>query len=271
MIKYLATDLDGTLLFPKSKDNYVCEDNKEVLKLFDKDNIIIVSGRNPKFIKKVCKELAIKESFVACNGASIYLDGKEIFLSYIKTSIVNKLIEFVKSNSDNYSIILFDAFNNTYSICSNIDEATKQENYLKSQHPKLVTITNKDLNKINELLNKENSIIKVNFAIPYNQRLEMYDYIKKENIKVNPVICKNSLEIVNYGIDKGSSLIKLLDAMKINKDETCVIGDDNNDESMIKYFKNSFLISNGTNKSLESNAKYILNHFTDLKNYLKEE
>lgn len=271
MIKYLATDLDGTLLFPKSKDTYVCDNNKEILKLFNKNNILIVSGRNPKFIKKVCEELDIKESFVASNGASIYLNGKEIFLSCIKTSIVNKLINFVKNKYVDYTIVLFDSLDNIYSVCSNVKEATEKENQLKTKYPKLTSITNKDITQINELLNKEDSIVKVNFIISYDQRLEMYDFIKKENMKINPIICKNSLEIVNYGVDKGSSLLKLLDAMEINKDETCVVGDDNNDEVMLKHFKNSFLISNGTNKNLESSAKYILNKFTDLKNYLKEE
>ena len=68
MTKYLATDLDGTLFYPKLKSTYVSKENIEALKVFNK-NVIIVSGRNQLFAKKICKFLSINETFIACNGA----------------------------------------------------------------------------------------------------------------------------------------------------------------------------------------------------------
>ena len=69
MAKYIATDLDGTLLAPLDIQNLIPNANREIIKEFD--GTIICSGRNPSFIQGVCKELNLEENFVAFNGAVI--------------------------------------------------------------------------------------------------------------------------------------------------------------------------------------------------------
>ena len=78
MVRVIATDLDGTLLTPRKKFTLVAKENKDYLKNFYGD-IVLVSGRNPRFCAKICNCLKIHHNFVALNGALIVKNGNVIY------------------------------------------------------------------------------------------------------------------------------------------------------------------------------------------------
>lgn len=270
MTKYLATDLDGTLLYPKLKNNYMCKANIDALKVFNK-NVIIVSGRNQLFAKKICNFLSIKETFIACNGAAICCEGKEIFLQHIDTAQLNELIDYVKKTYSKYTMILFDSKGNLYSICDDINRAIETEKKHLTNFPKIAYTTDKNIDTINELLSKENSIIKINVALDYDGKIELYNYLNSCNYDFTLAICNGSLEITARGINKGASLKRLTEYMKLSNDDVYVIGDDKNDLSMFNEYPNSFLINHDNNKDLHNKVKHVLDSFKDIKNYIKED
>ena len=91
MAKYIATDLDGTLLAPIDSANLIPIENRETLKAFD--SVFIVSGRNQAFIEGICKELGIEPNFVAYNGAAVFANGKAIYKKKLDKDSANKIIE----------------------------------------------------------------------------------------------------------------------------------------------------------------------------------
>lgn len=270
MTKYLATDLDGTLLHPTRKYSYVCKENKEAIKIFN-ENVIIVSGRNPKFIKNVCKEINIKETFVACNGASIYANGKELMSFPIDINIVNDIIKYTKDNFSDYTIILFDNHSNIYSITSDLEKSLSLEKEIKKRNPKTAYIANRNIKTINKLLQTPDSIIKLNVALNKVDKQKLFDYLKSNNYKLSYSICINSVEITDNNVNKGTSLLKLVNHLKLNHDDILVIGDDTNDLPMFELFKNSFLVKSKTNKHLEEKVSCILEKFKDISNKVEEQ
>lgn len=270
MNKYLATDLDGTLLYPKLKYTYVSSENIKSLKIFD-GNVIIVSGRNQLFVKKICKQLGIEETYVSCNGAVVSYKGKEIFLKYIDTNILNKIINHVKNTYKQYKIILFDNKGNLYSICDDYNRSTKMEQDYLKKHPKIGYKTNKNMNKIQKLIEQKDSITKINVVLAEEQKLELYNYLKDNNYNISYVICKGSLEITAPNISKGQSLKFLTDYMQLNPNDVYVAGDDKNDISMFETYKHSFLINHQDNLYLTDKVMFVVDKFKDIAKHIKEE
>ena len=270
MTKYLATDLDGTLIFPKLKYSFVCKQNKDTIKLF-KNNVIIVSGRNQPFIKKVCKEIGVPQTFVAANGASVYYNGKELFSYTLEKKNINKIIDYVQNNYKDYSIVIFDKNGKLFSLSDNVNSTIETEAYYRKNYPKTSYTTNKNINTIKKLLSKENSIIKVNIDTNPINKEKIYNYLLSQNFNFSYAPSSHCLEITALEANKGHSLLRLTEHMKINNNSVYVIGDDLNDVPMFELYKNSFLVSNDKNKSIHNKASHVLQKFTDLKEFIKEE
>lgn len=269
-MKYLATDLDGTLLEPKLKHSYVSKENKDIVELFKK-NVIIISGRNPLFVKKVCKELNIKETFVASNGSSIYLNGKEIVSLRHKKEFILRTIEYIKTHFNDYKIVVFDSSGKIYSISDDTEKNIAIERKYKKESPKTSYITIKNKQTIKRIINKDNEITKINIVMSEDKKKELCDYLSNIYPNLCYSISRHCLEITPAEGNKGDALIKLTKAMKLKNEDVYVIGDDYNDLSMFKCYHNSFLVKNEFNKELESQVLHPLNKFKDLKYYIKED
>lgn len=269
-MKYLATDLDGTLLNPRLKYSYVCSANKKALKNFNQ-RVIIISGRNQPFVKNVCKELKIKETFIACNGASIYLNGKEFVSLRLNKQIVLFIIEYVKSHFKDYKILLFDSFGRLYSLSNDNTLSIQVEQDFKKRLPKTAYITNKNINTINRLINKENEVTKLNITMNEKDKKALYEILLKKYPKLAYSLCESSLEVTPPTATKGEALIKLAKIMNLKPDDIFVIGDDNNDASMFDCFHYSFLVKSNRNEHLNNKVLHVLDHFKDIVNYIKED
>ena len=78
--KLIATDLDGTLFYPKKRIKMISKKNLRFLRdRIDKgDHIVIVSGRNYEYGQKVETLVGRPLDFVNCNGAFIKVNGEII-------------------------------------------------------------------------------------------------------------------------------------------------------------------------------------------------
>ena len=83
MKKILLFDLDGTLLKPKRKFSLVEKENRKFIKEFYGD-IVLNSGRSPKFCAKICNKLKIEHNFISLNGAIIVKNGNVIYRQSMK-------------------------------------------------------------------------------------------------------------------------------------------------------------------------------------------
>jgi len=196
-MRYIATDLDDTLLYPVDNDNFVCAKNREVIKKFD--GVLIASGRNCEFIKNVCKELNIEENFVAYNGACVYKNGKEKYKKYLDKETVNKIVNYVKEHFTSYSIILLTDDNKIYTLNTDDDKRQKEEKERIKKTPKLGYISIKDKKEIEEILNSENRLMK--FEDKEFSGMKYYDeYLKKmygDYMKLPP----KEKQIAEHGVE----------------------------------------------------------------------
>ena len=74
MIKYIATDLDGTLFYPPDKKHFVSKENLFFVQSFidNGGKVILVSGRSIEYGKQVEKALGRKCILIGYNGAVLY-------------------------------------------------------------------------------------------------------------------------------------------------------------------------------------------------------
>lgn len=267
MVKVIATDLDGTLLKPKKKFLLIDKENKKYIKDFYGD-IVITSGRSPKFCAKICNCLKIHHNFIALNGAIIVKEGKIIFSQSMKKTALSSLLNFLDENYKEFEFLIFNKYDEiiSYSPISKRKRKTKHfKHALKNVrlHDKII-ISN---SKAKKLLNDNTEIYK---AIIYNKNCEDINYQLKSKYKdhFNFFANSHSIEISPIGVSKGEALQYLINTTKLKNDEIYVVGDSSNDLSMFNLFENSFVMENAKNE-IKTKAKHIIKKFCELKNYTK--
>ena len=242
MKKVIVTDLDGTLAEIDGEIYTVEEENKEIISLVNR-NVIIASGRLPNFIKNVCDYLHIKHTFVASNGAITYLNGKMIDCHYINPLSLKPLIKYVTKNCNNY--------------CIHIDSLNKHREFYD------------DIDT--DLIYNDDKIVRVNISLESNDKEAVYTFLVNNNIEVEFVKCRRSIDITPKNITKGKAIDNLIKTININENDLYILGNDTNDLTMFTNHKNTFLIKSETNKHLFNSVKYIINNFSELKYYIKED
>ena len=263
-MRYIATDLDDTLLYPIDKKNFVCEKNREVIKKFD--GILIASGRNCEFIKKVCKELNVAENFVAYNGACVYKEGKEIYKKCLDKDAANKIVNYVKEHFTNYSIVFLTDDNKIYTLNTDDDKRQKEEEERVKNTPNLGYISIKNKSEIQQILDNETGLMKLNVVLNKEDKIEMCRQLRDSKLPITFSSCKIAIEIISSDTNKGKALEILSRELKIKNEEIFAIGDDNNDLSMFDYFENSFLIKDEKYSYYKENYKHVVSEFADLSN-----
>ena len=104
MIKLIATDLDGTLFYPKKKIKLLIKKNIKFLKNYIEsgNRVILVSGRNFHIVERIKRKLKNNVDMLACNGSALYKDGEVIEDSPMSHDDVKRLYE---DNLENKNII----------------------------------------------------------------------------------------------------------------------------------------------------------------------
>ena len=201
IMKILASDFDKTIYIEDSF--YLNKNISTILEFMRLGNIfIIITGRSYFDIKVLLNKYHIPYTYLICeDGAKIY-DSNDYCIS---TSLIDadtiKKIIFIL-NQFNYQYLLDDGYNYT----TNIYDCVK-------------------------------------IAIPYNDISDASLLLQKikSSVSVEGYISDNYININNIGVNKYSSLKKLIDIEKFNCNDLYVIGDDINDLEMIKNFKGAIM------------------------------
>lgn len=267
MVKVIATDLDGTLLKPKRKFSLVEKENKQFIRNFYGD-IVLNSGRMPKFCAKICNILKIEHNFIALNGAIIVKNGEVIYRQSIKKTILNNLLDFLDEYYSNYEFLIFDKYDKI-TCYSPAKKSIVRKKYFKSRLKngrltEKITINNF---KVKQYLTDNTEIYK---ALIYFENPEDMGNLLKEKFgkHFEFYISDHSIEISPLGVNKGLALKYLIDTTSVKNEEVYVVGDGVNDITMFDLFPNSFVIS-ASNSQLKLSAKHTINKFSDLKEYTK--
>ncbi len=271
MTKVIATDLDGTLFYPKSYVHMVPKKNREFLQRFIRDGgrLVVVTSRHSSFTNKIAGKLGAPVDIIGTNGAYVVCDGKVIRESYFDAEGLRKLVIDIRENYDpklmmvtskRYPLIhmrastslgarilyvIFEAFQGTY-----------REAWRSSDHLFFQEISKGEANKLMVLIGLSKR--KQRLAKKITEKLQQ-DYPEFEFCWLNQFI-----EITPKGCNKASGLSFYLDNLKISEDNIKVVGDSGNDVPMFRlYQKQSYCMSHAP-KEVQEEAAHVIDSVSDL-------
>ena len=244
-------DLDGTLL--NSNIEITQNTINSLKKLKERgDFIIIATGRMYSsmmyIVEKYLPFLKGYSPLIAYNGAYV-LDKTEhiLYESTIDTKTACECIEFLRKEKVHRQVYIDD----TLIVEENND---KIKAYAKHASVNYIVV-----NDLVDEVNKRSNVIKL-LAIGKEDILITLQKKLKQTFEKDLNIIqsfKTYLDLVHKNTSKGTSLKKVFEYYNLKFDNTYIFGDSQNDISMLKLTKNSFVLNNASNE-VKKHAKYVI-------------
>jgi Cof subfamily protein (haloacid dehalogenase superfamily) len=280
MIKAIATDLDGTLFYPKRRFRLISTANRQFIKnaSFSGKEVILVTGRNLFVPSKVNKKVALEKniSVVACNGARVIHNNNVIYEKAIPSEKALKLYERLSKYKEVKTLMIFPNHFHMYVDSSGLSPLFKFFGWLgmnlqgayfepfKLGKRKTLSIIGKPDTKVYKVmpwfgLGKK--------GVQTARRV--YDeFVKDFGDEFEIWFSGSAIEIMEKGVNKAESLKKVLDICNIKYDEVAVVGDSGNDIPLFENFEHSFVMNHAP-EEVKQKAKVRLKSFDDLADYIK--
>ena len=242
MIKFIATDMDGTLL---NSNNEIHADFYPMFQSLKEKDIIFAaaSGRQYYNLLERFKDIKDDMMFIAENGTFVVYKGKELIVNSIEKNIAKELIEIGRTIPNSYVI-----------LCG------KNSAYIESHDERLIKQTAKYYERykiVEDLTSIDDDILKVticDFNGSENNSNNYFDeYRDKVQITVSGEIW---LDIVAKGINKGVAINEIQNLLNIDYKETMVFGDYLNDLEMMSSAYHSYAMANA-HDTLKKAARFI--------------
>lgn len=274
MIKYIATDLDGTLFYPKDKKNLVSKENLFFLQSFidNGGKVILASGRSIEYGKKVEKAIGRECILIGYNGAILYENGETISSSCIDKDEVKEIIDDVTKIYKLPAVLIM----------------TEKGFYIKVREGRGIfkffyLIYNKSLGNYGEIYHTNNEefddafnnqkIYKLMFFVgitPHKkkQAKELNKMIRNAFTNIESSWCNQVIEITPKNCNKGSRIREYCNLKNIKDDEIFVVGDSGNDISMFKEFPETSFCMSRAPEVIRKYAKFTISRYEDLSRYI---
>lgn len=277
MIKLLALDLDGTLLYPKRRISIMIRKNTKFLKRFVEKggSIILVSGRNPMMQVKVEKKIKTKVPFLGCNGSFLLESGMVIKGDSIPNDIGLGLYAKMKNKFGIITWLLLDSTDKIYMTFGNVNIflkfAVKLVNRLSLQYKENITYGEKPF--VEAL--KNNTYYKIMPVFGLGKKGKKYAREAVQAVsdiyshQLFVVDSNNALEISAHGTSKGNALLDYCRENGFSSDEVIVAGDSGNDISMFEHFEHSFAMAHAP-KYVREKAKRVIKRVYEIEEYINE-
>lgn len=242
MIKFIATDMDGTLL---NSNNEIHADFYPMFQSLKEKDIIFAaaSGRQYYNLLERFKDIKDDMMFIAENGTFVVYKGKELIVNSLEKNIAKELIEIGRTIPNSYVI-----------LCG------KNSAYIESHDERLIKQTSKYYERykiVENLTSIDDDILKVticDFNGSENNSNSYFDeYRDKVQITVSGEIW---LDIVAKGINKGVAINEIQNLLNIDYKETMVFGDYLNDLEMMSSAYHSYAMANA-HDTLKKAARFI--------------
>ncbi len=244
MIKFVATDIDGTIL-PSTGE--FTEGVKDCIKALQDNNIkvVIVTGRMHQGAKKIAERLNLKTPVVSYNGGCIKTnDGEILYERNLPSNYTKQIIDWARENNVHLNLyaddILYsekdDAEIQRYSKYQGLDYVVKNFSEISFDRVhKLLAIDYENAERVSSWVNE----MSLNFPDLYI-------------IKSTPFFCEFSTKDAT----KACAVNFLKKYWNISDNETLTIGDQDNDIELLKAGGIRVGMGNGTDE-LKKHATYI--------------
>ncbi len=282
MIKAIATDLDGTLFYPKRKIRLLKSKNRKFLKTLDENNIeiVVVTGRNRSIAEKIERRIQSKRklSMIGCSGSLIIHDGEVIREKPIDKQKILKLIDEFENEKEIKSIIFMGNFKGMLIHLTHFPKifsplvllglrfqgAYYEKSYIGKK--RVMQMLEDDTSKVFKVMpifgysdfGKRGMKKAKEFASRMREKFGSdFEFFESGT----------AVEILVKGTDKAESLKELFSKYNINDNEVLVVGDSGNDIPMLQQFPNSFAMKHAP-EYVKKCAKNEIEYVYELEKYL---
>lgn len=246
MIKLIASDMDGTLLNAKMQ---ISEENIAAIKKAQKLGVefLIATGRAQAESRKLLEDAGLNTGYINLNGAMVFNTAGELIVNEpIPLEQARKIIKLLKKTDYYFEII---SANHVYSD-SRMRRIANVSDFLVDLNK---TITFK---KAVSFAGGSDEVLKINFVEDFNVLLDRPNFEVMKIMAFNPkgnsafiplykeleqykdLVATASgsvnMEINNVKAQKGIALMDYAKMQGYKQEEVAAIGDNLNDESMIR-------------------------------------
>lgn len=274
MGKLIATDLDGTLFYPKDRNELISKPNLFFLQSFidDGGKVVIISGRSYKFCLKVIKKIGRPCQAISYNGACVYDGTKILFRHSIPNAEAKEIIDDIFKTYKNPGVFLMTEKGLFIHLVYKSWLIRKGfELYYRAQKNYAEDLVIGEDKYSEELETGQIYKIMIFFGLGKKKKQKASNANKiirnvYENVECN--WSTNVIEITAKGCSKANSLKYLTEREKINPDDVYVVGDSGNDISMFKAFPEHSFCMGHSPETVRKHAKYTIDKFEYLSRYI---
>ena len=277
MIKLIATDLDGTLFYPKKKIRLLTRHNKKFLTGYVKsgNKLCLVSGRNYPIANRIIHKIHANIDMIACNGAVIYQNGVVTKETPLDINLVKKLYED-NLNNELISSWIFMTNKHNMIIVPNGMGSIMKVGYRIGMifqfrfHGAFLfgkRFWKKEMNDPNIKIYKAMAIYGLGNKAIEKARVESIKY--QEEFKDTFSVCwsRESIEFMNKAVNKAIALKEVVAAYGYKDSEIAVVGDSGNDVPLFQSYENSFVMAQA-HTDVKQYAHYEIEQVYNLENYI---
>lgn len=271
IIRYIASDLDGTLI---SSDNEVSEENLDAIDRMHNAGVrfIVLTGRT---LYEVPLELRHNDSIdyiIYSNGVGIW-DRKRGLLknNFIDDEKAKKIFEILSE---------YETFTEIYSGGRPYVDASKfdSEHFLYYKIDKgFIPEMNKSRVKIpnlRKIIDDSNDKVEM-FDVFFRYEKERQECLKRLKNDFDDLFVtssmSNNLEIVRAGNSKGNTLIEFCDKMGINIKSVTMLGDSRNDISAFETEAKGYAVANACDELKNLADKVICSNDENVMRFMERE
>ena len=250
-IKFVVSDLDGTLLNPQSELSLNAI--KSVALLLEKDfRFTLCSGRNLGRVLPFANTLGVKEPLITTGGALV-VDAHANTIINRQGLAENELAWMVDyARQADLGILFMFTDEAVYELRSNNGKGVYPARFLDLIQgvPDLLFLDTSDVLKINL------------FGSPEKLQAAK-EFIEKNSSSFELCFVEGHLEILRRNVNKGNALVHLAQYLDIPLESVLVIGDDANDISMFKVAGYSVAMGNALEELKEIADEICLSNAED--------
>jgi Cof subfamily protein (haloacid dehalogenase superfamily) len=273
--KVIATDLDGTLFYPRKRVKMISKENRAFINRFlaDGGRLLIVSSRNRYFSDKVSENLGHPIDTVGCNGAFVVSNGEVIKETYFQPGLIRKILSEMRREWHLPLVILDSKHRNMVLTQTGVSSVTNimYFAYQLVQGVYREPFVRSDKIFYEEIEKGEVYKLLIMFGVTHKKIMETMEINKLLRVRYPEAEFSwmgQGIEVTPKGCSKAEGIAFYLDYNKIDRDNVIVVGDSGNDISMFEEYKaNSFCLSHGRD-IVKKHAAHIIDRFSDLEKYI---
>lgn len=272
MAKLLATDLDGTLFYPRQTRRCIPKKNAAFLrKWIDEGNkAVLITSRSINFLERLQKEIQRPVDYLACSSAEVLVDGKLIRESFIDNTALKELLDDV---TEKYKPLAYMLTTKEYPLI--IKQNKKVNIFFKLLYKLYYFFQFKyrenyimDKGEFDEqLANGQCKKVMVVFGIGKSKNQLSKEINKALRERFQNIEASWSgivIELTPKGCSKGEGLEYYCNALNIDSKDVYVIGDSGNDIAMFtKFHENSYCMAQAFT-SVRKYAKHTISRVYNL-------